>query len=144
MYDVTTYIVSTLKGNSGVTAIVPAANISSGPVDIVTETQAGLRLPQINIFQVGEQIRTVPLGARDIHMRIDIWSRNSQKEVEQIYEAVIAALNFILNTTTNNTRIFWSVMAEGSDQYEGDRRIWHKPTTFIFWAMPLTDPAIVP
>lgn len=129
-------IISILIADAGVTAIVPATSIFMGPVDITMETQASLLYPSIVIFQVSEAVRTVPQGARDTQFQLDIWSRNSQLEVENIYEAVLSALDFF-SGNQSNAHIFWERLDGAVDSVEGpsDRRVWHRALTFRAWSI---------
>lgn len=133
MLEILKYIVSTLKGASAVTSIVPSTNIFVGPVDVVTESQSELLLPQINIHVISESVRTVPINTRDTIIQIDIWSRNSQLEVVQAYEAIMSALNY-QSPTQDTAKIFWERLNNVVDQYESDRRIFHRSMTFAVWS----------
>lgn len=133
MLNVTTKIISLLKGDATLTSTVPANNIMTGPVDIVQNTQDELTMPQINVQLVSESSRTVPSGVRDINMQLDIWTRNSQLELENIYERVVTLIDG-MNTDNSGTHIFWSNMTTANDQYESDRRIWHRSVRFMIWA----------
>ena len=134
MLEIFTKIISTLQADGTLTAIVPAENISVGPVDIVIEKQSELRKPQINIFQVSESLRTNPLNVRDTTVQLDIWSRTSQLEIETIYERVVTLLSY---QTVNNgsAHIFWNRLDGANDVYEQDRRIWHRACSFKVWSM---------
>ncbi len=133
MLEILQSVVSVLIGDTNLTNLVPAANIMVGPVDIVTETQAGLLQPQVNIHVVSEVSRSVPLNTRDTLVQVDIWSRNSQLEVENIYERIIQLLNYT-SPTSGSAKIFWERLGGAVDQYESDRRIWHKSVTYNIWA----------
>lgn len=133
MLEILESIIAVLTGDSTLTAIVPANNIMTGRVDIVTETQAGLLQPQINIHVASEVSRSVPLNTRDTLIQIDIWSRNSQLEVENIYERVITLLNYT-SPTQGGAKIFWERLGGAVDQYESDRGIWHRAVTYNVWA----------
>jgi hypothetical protein len=133
MLEILQNLIAVFKANAPLTAIVPTANILVGPVDIVTETQAGLILPQINLRVVSEFSRSVPSNTRDTSVQIDIWSRNSQLEIEQIYEIIVPLLNYT-SPTQGTAKVFWERLGGAVDQYEGDRRIWHRATTFVFWS----------
>src|SRR3972149_7022772 len=125
MKNVLIKIVDVLKNDATLTAIVPSTQIFVGPVDVVTEVQAELLLPQINIHQVSESSRSVPLNVRDTIIQLDIWSRNSQLEVEDIYERIITLLNY-LSVDQGVNHIFWEKLSGATDLYESDRRIWHR------------------
>ena len=122
-----------MQGDATLTAIVPVANISAGPVDIVTETQANLRMPAINIHMNSELSRSVPLNTRDSVVQIDIWSINNQLELETIYERVITLLNY-QSANQGSAHIFWQRLGGGVDLYESDRGIWHKAVSYNAWA----------
>ncbi len=132
MTNVTIKILNTLTADSTLTAIVPAASITVGPVDITQETQAQLMMPSINIFQVSEVGQTVPKDVRQTVLQIDIWSRNSQLELETIYERVVTLLNY-LSGDQSSSHIFWTRLDNAPDLYEADRRIWHRPASFRIW-----------
>ena len=133
MLEILTNLIATLKASGSLTAIVPAANILVGPVDVVTETQAGLMLPQINIHVVSEVSRSVPSNTRDTSIQIDIWSRNSQLEIENIYEIIVPLLNYS-SPVQGTAKVFWERLGGAVDQFEQDRRIWHRACTFVFWS----------
>lgn len=123
-----------MTGDATLTAIVPVANIYTGPVDVLIETQPELSMPMIILALVSEVQRTVPQGARDTTIQIDIWSRNSQLELEQIYEEIINLLSFqIANQGT--AHIFWDRLGGSVDMFETDRRIWHRASSFTFWSI---------
>ena len=134
MIDILTKIVSLLKASGTLTAIVPANNILVGPTDIVQESKTSLTQPQINISTVAESFRTVPTSAKDTMIQIDVWTLNSQLELETIYETIVSILN-AQSADTGSTHIFWSLMSNSNDQYESDRRIWHKSITFKLWSI---------
>lgn len=134
MLEILQSLIATLQGDTTLTSIVPASNISVGPVDIVTETQSGLRIPQINIRIVSEISRSVPLNTRDTMVQIDIWDRNSQLELETIYERVITLLNYT-SGNQGSAHIFWEVLGGAVDQYETDRGIFHRAVTYRIWAV---------
>ena|SRR5579872_1408104 len=124
---------SILSTDPTLTAIV-GTNIFSGPVDITMETQASLLYPQINLWQVSEAQRSNPLNTRDTEVQVDIWSRNSQLEIETIYERIITLLSYeIANQST--AHIFWTRLDGGNDHYESDRRVWHRACSYKVWSM---------
>jgi hypothetical protein len=125
-------IVATLKDDPTLTAMVPSTNIMVGPVDVLEENQTQLVMPQINLYLVSETSQTVPLAARETVFQLDIWSRISQLEVENIYEQVLTTLNF-LSGDNNGTHIFWQRLNSAVDDYQTDRRIFHKSCTFMAW-----------
>jgi hypothetical protein len=134
MNELLQYIVAQLVADSTLTAIVPVANIYTGPVDVLIETQPELSMPMIILSVVSEAQRTVPQGARDSQIQLDIWSRNSQLEVENIYEEVINLLSFQI-ANQGAAHIFWDRLGGATDMFESDRRIWRKACTFTFWTI---------
>lgn len=134
MLEILQNIIAVLKGDTTLTNIVPAVNILVGPVDVVTETQNGLKMPQINLHVISEVSRSVPSNTRDTLVQLDIWDRNSQLELETIYERIITLLNYT-SPTQGSAKIFWERLGGSVDQYESDRRIWHKAVTFNIWSI---------
>lgn len=134
MKQILQYILSILIVDSTLTAIIPAANILTGPVDVATEKQAELLLPQINIHIISEAQRSVPKNTRDTMVQIDIWSRNSFLETVTAYERILTLLEY--KTADQDTgHIFWERLGGAVDQYESDRRIFHRSITFTVWGM---------
>lgn len=134
MLEILEWIITQLTTDATLNDLVPTENIFTGPVDVIIETQPELHMPMIVVSTVSEVQRTVPQGARDTQVQIDIWSRNSMLEVEQIYEQMINLLSFqIANQGT--AHIFWQRLGGGVDMFEQDRRVWHKATTFTFWTI---------
>ncbi len=134
MLEIFQNFVAILSNDTTLNAIVPAANILTGPVDITMEKQSELLYPQINLWQVSEMQRSNPLETRDTQVQLDIWSRNNQMEIEMIYERVITLLSY--ETVDQNTaHIFWTRLDGGVDHYEASRRIWHRAITFRVWSM---------
>lgn len=136
MLELLQQIIATLQADATLLALVPAANMSVGPVDIVTETQAGLREPSINVRTVSEVARSVPSYTRDSLIQIDIWSRNSMLETVNIYERVVTLLEYF-SGNQSSAHIFWERLGGAVDQYESDRRIWHRAITFNAWSQKL-------
>lgn len=134
MLEILEKIISILTNDADVLAVIPAANIFVGPVDVAFDKQSELPYPQINIHVSSEVQRSNPLNTRDTQIQLDIWSRNSQMEIEQIYEAMIEALKYQL-TDQDTAHIFWSRLNGATDFYESDRRIWHRAVIFSFWSV---------
>jgi hypothetical protein len=112
--------------------MVPASNIMVGFVDVVTEKQVDLLMPQINLHLVSEVSRSVPSNTRDTMVQIDIWGRTSQLEIINIYERIITLLNYT-SPLQGSTKIFWERLGGAVDQYESDRGIWHRAMTYNVW-----------
>ena len=110
------------------------ANILTGPADIVQEQAATLLEPSIILSQVSESSRTVPTNTRDTQVQLDILSRNSQLELENIYEAVVKLLNYV-SQNQSTAHIFWQRLGGATDLFESDRRIWHRSCTFTVWSV---------
>lgn len=134
MEEIIQYFISILTTDAPLNAIIPAKNIFTGPVDVTTEAQAQLLLPQINIHIASESQRTVPQFARDTVLQLDIWSRNSQIEVEQVYERILVILSYQI-ANEGSAHIFWQRLGSGTDMYESDRRIFHKAMSFQVWSI---------
>ena len=141
LLDIEQWIVNILTSDSQLVSLLSAAglngknNILFGNVDVPVETQQDLIYPQVNIHLVSESVRTVPLGAMDIRLQIDIFSRNDQIEVENIYSRILQLLNFT-DTSYGTTKLFWCRLSEATDMYETSARIWHRSFDFTFWAFP--------
>lgn len=135
MIEILISIIATLKADSTITAIVPSANILTGPVDIIsqTNTATGLVLPSIVLHTVAETQRSRPTYTRDSQIQIDIWDNNSQIEVETIYERIIYDLNY-LYYNQGQAVIPWQILGGGVDVMESDRRIFHKAITLTVWS----------
>lgn len=133
MLEILQSLISVLTGDATLTALVPATSIMTGPVDIVTESQAGLLQPQVNIHIVSEVSRSVPRTTRDTLVQIDVWSRTSMLEVVNIYERIITLMNYT-SPISGSAKIFWERLGGAVDQYESDRRIWHRAVTYNVWS----------
>jgi hypothetical protein len=134
MIELFTKFITLLTTNVALIAIVPVANIFTGAVDVTMEKQIELLYPSIVLSQVSEVQRSVPQGARDTQIQIDIWSRNSQLEVENIYEAMITALSY-QSGDSGSAHLFWDRLGGAVDQFESDRRVWHRATTWVIWSI---------
>lgn len=132
MLELLQQIVATLQGDATLTAIIPAANISVGRVDIVTEAQSTLGMPRINIHVVSEVSRSVPSKTRDSLIQIDIWSRNTMLEVINAYERIVTLLNYF-SGNQSSAHIFWERLGGAVDMFESDRGIWHRAMTYNAW-----------
>lgn len=132
MLELLQYIIGVLTTDTSLLSFIKKENILVGPVDIIMEKQEDLIYPQVNIRVIAEVQRTVPLATRDTQVQIDIWSRNSQLEIENIYEAIIKALSYEI-ADEGIAHIFWMRLNGTNDFYEGDRRIWHRAATFTAW-----------
>lgn len=133
MTEILQKIVSVLVAAAPIGAVA-STNIYTGPGDFIFETQSELVYPLINIHVVSEVQQSNPLNTRETQIQLDIFSRNSQLELQNAYEAVIAALKY-LTVDQSTAHIFWSRLDGAVDNYEADRRIWHRACTFRFWTL---------
>ena len=134
MLNISTAFINLLQGSTAVTSLVPASSIMTGPVDIVVESQSGLLMPQINLHPISEVVATVPLNTKQTRIQLDIWSRKSELEAEQIYEAVISALNF-QQYNNSGSHIYWQRLDSLSSTYESEVRLWHYSADFLIWSL---------
>lgn len=133
MLELLQNIISIFTTDAILNAIVPVANVFTGPVEIVTEAQANLFYPQINISVISETTRSVPSNARDTLVQVSIFSKNNQMEVINIYERILTLLNYTSTTIDGTAIIWWNKVSGVSDQFESDRRIWHRAVTIQAW-----------
>lgn len=133
MLEIFEKLIATLIGDATLTAICPATNIFTGAADILQEKQNTLLSPAIILSQISEAVRTVPLNTRDTQIQLDIWSRNSQLEVETIYERILTLLNY-MSADQSTAHIYWQRLSGAVDLFEADRRVWHRSCTFTVWS----------
>jgi hypothetical protein len=134
MLEIFQKLVGILTTDTTLNAIVPATSIFTGPVDQTMEAQTELLYPSIVLSQVSEVSRSVPSNTRDTQVQVDIWSRNSQMEIENIYERIIEILNY-QSGDESTAHIFWQRLNGATDQFESDRRIWHRSSSFLVWSV---------
>jgi hypothetical protein len=134
MLELLEYLISILTNDATLNAIVPVSQIFTGPVDVVQESQTDINIPQISLWVVSEVSRSVPTRTRDSQIQIDIWSRNSQLEIETIYERIITLLNYN-SGAEGSAYMFWMRLGGTNDMYESDKRLWHRPMTIRVWSM---------
>lgn len=134
MLEIFQKFISILTNDATLTALVPKKNILTGPADIVQEKSANLLEPSIILSQVSEAVRTVPSNTRDTQVQLDILSRNSQMEMENIYERVNLLLNYV-SGDQSTAHIFWQRLGGAVDLFETDRRIWRRSLTFTVWSI---------
>jgi hypothetical protein len=140
MLELLENLVSILTNDATLNAIVPVSNVFTGPVDFITESQAMLLFPQIQLSVVSEITRSVPTNTRDTLVQISIFSRNSQLEVLNIYERILSLLEYSNTTIDATAVIFWQKVSSATDLYESDRRIWHRAVTVQAWSQkPFTS-----
>jgi hypothetical protein len=132
--DILQYMMGKMTADTALTAIVDPTNMFTGPVDIVIESQPETTKPMIILSTISEKQRTIPPGARDTQIQIDLWSWNSQFEVEQIYEEIINLFSYNI-ADKNFTHIFWDRLEGAIDLFEDDRRVFHKACTVILWSL---------
>lgn len=134
MIEILENILSILTGDATLTAMVPAANIFTGPVEIVQEAQSDLKYPQINLSIVSESTRSVPNNSRDTMVQLSIFSNTSMIEAVNIYERVLTLLEYSMTTIDTTAIIWWLKISGMQDQFESDRRIWHRAVTLVCWS----------
>lgn len=134
MLEIFQYFISILTNDSTLLQTVPKENILTGSADILQQEQATLLAPAIILSQVSESSRSVPVNTRDTQVQLDIISRNSQLELETIYERVIVLLNYQI-ANENTAHIFWQRLGGGTDVFDTDRRTWRRSTTFQVWSV---------
>lgn len=122
-----------LKNDPNVTALVRPEAITTGPVDAVIEKQNQILMPQIVVNDISEIVNTVPLDTKDSRIQISCWSRKSQLEAFQIYEAVLKALDF-KEGDTNDTHIFWQRLDGYTKSYDSRMRLWNVTADFRVWS----------
>jgi hypothetical protein len=131
MLQILEFIANTIKNDSQIQGFVSDRIFPIG-VDITPEETL---FPLITFFTVSDVIRTVPLGARDGIYQVDVWSRLSQLETEQIAERIITIVNFTkFNTGYGTVKLRWNRGDGAVDIPEMDRRIWHKVLRFRTWS----------
>lgn len=133
MLDLAISTINYLKTNASVTALVNANSITTGPVDQIIEKQGQIIMPQIVVNDVSEVVNTVPLNTRQSRLQISCWSRTSELESLQIYEAILAVLDFQSNNT-NTTHIFWQRLGGYNKAYDARMRLWNTAGDFIVWS----------
>lgn len=134
MLEILQNIIATLLADATILTMVPSGNILVGPVDMLSQKQDSLIMPSIILSVVAESQRPVPQYARDSQIQMDIWTRESQLVVENIYERVIAVLNY-LTYDENTAHICWQILGGARDDFETDRRVWHRAMTFQVWSV---------
>ena len=139
MLEILINIIATLKADAVLTAIVPTDNIFTGPVDALSEmnTPGGIILPAIVLSTVSEAQRPVPQNTRDTQVQLDIYSRVGQLELENIYEQIISDLS-MLTYNQGGAHVFWQLLSGAHDNFETERRIWHRAFTFQIWSVKPT------
>lgn len=133
MLEIFEKFVSLLTTDPTLNALVPPTSIYTGPIDIVVEKQDTLPYPVIVLSQASETSRSIP-PSRDTMIQLDIWSRNDQLELENIYEQIIEILNYQISNQ-GTAHIFWQRLGNAVDLNERDRRLWHRSCTFTVWSI---------
>ncbi len=134
MLEIFKKLISVLTTDATLTALVPANNIYTGRADIVMEKQNTLNYPSVVLTLVSEAVRSVPTNARDTMVQLDIWSRNSQLEIENIYERILTDLDY-LSGDQNSAHIWWQILRGAVDLFETDRAVWHRSCSFTLWSI---------
>ena len=134
MLEIFEKLITILTTDSTLNAIVPVSNIFVGPVDVLIESQKSLTYPAITMSLVSESFRSVPLSTRDTMIQIDLWSFVNQMQIEQMYEQVVTLLNYY-SGDQNSEHTFWEKISSSADQFECDRRLWHRSITLTVWSL---------
>ena len=138
MKDLNQSIINILVNDSTLASLmnttVPNKQIFTGNVDLIMETKSTINFPAIILSGISEVFRTVPLGARDSRIQLDIWDRTSELDIENIYERVVFLLNY-QSGDINTTHIFWQRGSGLTSQYESDMRLWHWTTDLTLWSI---------
>lgn len=118
-------------------ASIPNKSIYVGAIDIVKQLQVELGFPVIEMHTISESVRTVPLNVKDTMVQLDIWSRVSELQVQQIYEQVLKLLNFQSTITTgsvNGTTIEWQRSSGAVEDYSSEIRLWKISVDLKIWS----------
>lgn len=134
MLNICNKVVKILMSDPTLTSTVPVSSISVGPVDVIVQKQSELLMPQINIHPISESVSTVPLNTKDTRVQMDIWSRNSEMEVQTIYERVLILLNF-QTYDQGGSHVFWQRLENTAVMYDTEVRLWHMSADFVFWSL---------
>ena len=138
MTDILQNIISILINDSTLATLmntsVPNKNIFTGAIDIVKETQASLAFPTVILYAISESFRTVPQGVRDSRVQLTLVSRNSEKEVQDMYERIAVLLNFT-SGNKNNSWIAWERGSGLSSQYDSSMRLWQLTFDITVWSV---------
>jgi hypothetical protein len=141
MLNINENLVNQLKNDSTLASLmnttVPNLSIFSGAVDVVKQLQKELGFPLIEMHTISESVRTVPLNVKDTMVQLDIWSRVSELQVQQIYERVMILLNFQSTITTgsiNGTTIEWQRSNGAVEDYSSEIRLWKISMDLKTWS----------
>jgi hypothetical protein len=110
----------------------PPYNIYPMGVDNVGEN-----LPAITFSDVGITLLSVPRGMHVGRFQLDIWSKISALENENIYARLAQVLNYqndLTTTTTFSGNLWWIREEMATDTIESNRRLWRKIITYKIWA----------
>jgi hypothetical protein len=133
MLEIFQYFVSILTNDATLNAIVSTKNIFTGPADILQQQSANLLAPAILLSQVSEAVRSNPPNTRDTQIQLDILSRNSQLEIENIYERILVLLDYNI-ANQNTAHIFWQRLGGAVDTPDSERRTFRRSVTFTVWS----------
>jgi hypothetical protein len=138
MIDILSQTISTLVNDATLATLmsttVPNKNIHSGRVDIIKEQQNTLGFPTIVLLPISENFSTVPLNAKQSTIQIDIWGRNSELEVLNIYERLMTLLNY--KTGDNKgTHTFWQRSNSFTESLESGENLWRISSDIVLWSV---------
>jgi len=140
MLQILQYVITTLKNDATLQTYLGTSPTRVFPqgVDISPEN-----LPCITVFNVSEITHTTERNERDGTIQIDIWvnagtaTLSPQLLSETIAERVLILLNFAqYQSGYGNSLLRWSREDMMVDQFESDRRIYHKVIRWKWWARP--------
>ena len=97
-------------------------NVYPMEVDVTPE-----QLPAITYADIGVTVTSVPKGMHIGSIQLDIWSKISALEVEQIYDPLQAVLNFQHSQTASisiSGTLWWLRENGARDLHTPSRRIW--------------------
>lgn len=129
MKRISQLIIDTIKSDSAMQSLIGSA-VYPYNIDISPD-----KMPAITLLNVSGGWRTCPKNMKDMTIQLDIWSRNNQTEVENIYERLSTILNYINGTTSSGT-IYWWIREENQIDIpeQDDRSLWHKSVRYQVWA----------
>ena len=136
MLAVKTWLVSTITGDATLQSYLSDGtggyNVYPMDVDITPEN-----LPAITYADIGITVTSVPKGMHIGSIQLDIWSKTSALELEQIYDRLQVVLNFQHSQTASvsiSGTLWWLRENGARDLHTPSRRIWRKSVDLKFWA----------
>lgn len=140
MLQVLQYVITTLKNDATLQTYLGTSPTRVFPQGVDTSPE---NMPCITVFNVSEVTHTNPRSEREGMIQVDIWvnkgtaSLSPQLLSETIYERVLTLMNFDqYQSGYGNSLLRWSREDFMLDQFESDRRIYHKVIRWKWWARP--------